>query len=118
MVKEIRIHRNTVDLTIHFNTVKELEQQLEDHEKIWQIVEKHVGVTSLEKKSIRKDLEGICDVEDNLIILKRNPKSPKKVLEMMKSMQNKYWAMSHAEMLRTKRQQAVQTPDSHVWAIQ
>ncbi|SHO43600.1 hypothetical protein NSIN_20114 [Nitrosotalea sinensis] len=75
MSKELRIKKGDVELAIHFDTKDQLKERLEDYEEISKIVEERLGVSFESKKAIRKDLEGICDFENNHIVLIKSPSS-------------------------------------------
>lgn len=76
MSKELKISKNNVDLTIHFEKVDELKQKLEDYDKIWEVVKEKIGTEVIDKRVISSDLNGICQIQDNKVILKKIPKSP------------------------------------------
>ncbi|MEM3112536.1 MAG: hypothetical protein QXY90_05805 [Candidatus Anstonellales archaeon] len=75
MSKELRIKKGDVELSIHFDTKEQLKERLEDYEEISKIVEERLGVSFESKKTIRKDLEGICDFEGNHVVLIKSPSS-------------------------------------------
>lgn len=75
MSKELRIKKDDIELAIHFDTKEQLKERLVDHEEILQIIKERLGVSFESKKAIRKDLEGICDFENNHIVLIKSPSS-------------------------------------------
>lgn len=78
MSKELRIKKGDVELGIHFDTTEQLKERLTDYEEIVKIVKERLGVSFEPKKSIRKDLEGICDFEGNHVVFENSPDSPLK----------------------------------------
>jgi hypothetical protein len=76
MSKELRIRRNNVELSFHFETVEELTKQLQNNNEIWQVIEGNLDISFLEKKTIREDLIDICELDGSLIVLKKSPASP------------------------------------------
>ena len=75
MSKELRIKKGEVEIAIRFETKEQLEEQLNDYDEIVDIVKNKLGVNFESKKTIRKDLEGICDYDDNQIVLIKSPSS-------------------------------------------
>ena len=76
MSKELRIKKgDDVELSIHFDKPDELKKGLEDYEEILKIVQDKLGVSFESKRTIRKDLEGICDFEGSHVVLIKSPKS-------------------------------------------
>ncbi|MHB8602821.1 MAG: hypothetical protein ACYC6W_03150 [Nitrosotalea sp.] len=76
MSKEIRIHKDKLDLIIRFDTTAELKQRLQDYDEIWKILEEKIGFTSIENRTITKEMEEFCKLQDNTVVLKKIPKSP------------------------------------------
>jgi len=52
-----------------------LKKGLEDYEEILKIVQDKLGVSFESKRTIRKDLEGICDFDGNHVVLIKSPSS-------------------------------------------
>lgn len=75
MSKELKIKKGDVELSIQFDKPDELKERLEDYDEILKIVEERLGVSLEGKRTIRKDLEGICDFENNRVIMIKSPKS-------------------------------------------
>lgn len=75
MSKEIRIKKDNVEFAIYFDTKDQLKERLVDYEDISQIIEERLGVSFESKKTIRKDLEGICDFDNNIVVLIKSPES-------------------------------------------
>jgi len=71
--KELRLKRGDVELAIHFNTKEELVEGLADYEEIVKIVHEKLGVSFEQAKRVRKDLEGIIDVDNGIIVLVKVP---------------------------------------------
>jgi len=82
--KELRIKKGDVELSIRFDTPSELKKRLEDFDDITKIVEEKLNVSFETKREVRKDLEGICDFENNQVVLIKPPSSKvKKVCLIM-----------------------------------
>lgn len=75
MSKELRIRRGDVELAIRFDTKEELVERLGDYEEITKIVQEKLGVSLEQKRTTRKDLEGIIEVDNGKLILVKAPKS-------------------------------------------
>jgi len=74
MSKELRIKKGDIEISISFDTPSELEEQLKDYEKIVEVVKNRLDI-SFESRRIRKDLEGICDFDENQVVLIKSPSS-------------------------------------------
>ena len=74
MPKELRIKKGEIEIAISFETKDQLEEQLKDYEDIVEIVKNKLGV-SFETRKIRKDLDGICDYDENKVVLIKSPSS-------------------------------------------
>ena len=72
--KELRIRKGDIEIAITFDTKEQLEEQLKDYDEIISVVKDKLGV-SFESKKVRKDLEGICDFENNKVVLIKSPSS-------------------------------------------
>lgn len=74
MSRELRITKGDVELAIHFNTKEELTEGLSDYEEITKIVQEKLGISLESKRTVRKDLEGIIEVNNGKMILVKAPK--------------------------------------------
>lgn len=84
MSKELRVKKGEIEIAIQFETTEELQKKLEDFDKILTVVQEKLGVSFESKKIIRKDLEGICDFDNNHVVLIKSPTSKvKKVCLVM-----------------------------------
>lgn len=83
MSKELRIKKGDVELAIHFDTKDQLKEGLADYEEISKIIEERLGFSFESKKTIRKDLEGICDFSDNHVVLIKSPTSKVKKVNLV-----------------------------------
>lgn len=73
MSKEIVLKHGNVEIVIPFNNADDLKTKLKDHEEILNVIKQNLGEYLNEKKVIRKDLEGVCDFQDEYVVLIKSP---------------------------------------------
>jgi len=81
--KELRIKKDGIEFAIKFDKPNELKEQLKDYEEVIKIVEEELSISFESKKKIRKDLDGICDYENNQVVFIKTPTSKVKKVALI-----------------------------------
>ena len=76
MSKEIRIKKNDVELIIPFTDNDDLNTKLEECDKIFEIVRNKLGSRIFGEQKMRTDLKGICEFQQDHVVLLKSIKSP------------------------------------------